>query len=100
MKENILIVTVNSWDDNKGTGDTLTNLFEGCCDYDFHNIYLKDDFPNNKICKSYFQLNVKSILRSFFKKDVGFSFFAGQKGTSLESTKKQESASFVKKMLS
>lgn len=61
----ILIITRNAWDDANSIGNTLSNFFSGVSDTEFANLYFRSSPPNNRLCKRYFQVTEKSVLRNW-----------------------------------
>ena len=59
----ILIVTRNAWDDTNSIGNTVSNFFGGIPDAEFANLYFRSSMPNNRLCKRYFQVTEKDVLR-------------------------------------
>lgn len=73
----ILVFTHNSWDDTNALGNTLSNFF--CGDEwkndEFYNIYMRNTMPNNKVCKNYYRMTIKEIIKKYFAKEkIGKKF--------------------------
>lgn len=69
MKKRILIISSESWRPESSGGNVLTNLFEGLKgDYEFAQIYCNSQLPSNNICKRYFHLSEKDMLKNVIKR--------------------------------
>lgn len=65
MKKRILIIAVDPWRDDSNGGNVFTNLFSGWeNEYEFAQIYFRSQLPNNTICKRYYQLSEKEMIKS------------------------------------
>lgn len=62
----ILIVSNTPWDDNNSFGNSFSNIFGGKYDYEIANIYCQPGKPNTKVCKYFFQITEKNILKYIF----------------------------------
>ena len=62
----ILVITRNAWDDNNSIGNSISNFFSNVPDIEFANIYFRAQKPNNKLCKRYFRITEKDIIRNWF----------------------------------
>lgn len=62
----ILIVSNTAWDDSNSFGSSFSNIFGGNDNYEIANIYCQAGSPNTKVCKRFFQISAKGILRSLF----------------------------------
>ncbi len=72
---NILIITRNAWDDTNSIGNTMSNFFGNTDGINTANIYFRSAKPNNKICKRYFSVTEKDIIRNTFTPEkIGKSF--------------------------
>ena len=58
----ILIVSYELWDGVTNGGNVLSNIFEGY-DAEFAQIFCVSGTPYNKVCKRYFQISDKMIMR-------------------------------------
>ena len=64
-KRKILVIAVDPWRDDSNGGNVFTNLFSGWeNEYEFAQIYFRSQLPNNKICKRYFQLSEKEMIKA------------------------------------
>lgn len=64
-KKRVLIIAVDPWRDDSNGGNVFTNLFSGWKnEYEFAQIYFRSQFPNNKICKRYYQLSEKEMIKA------------------------------------
>ena len=71
----ILVITRNAWDDTNAIGNTISNFFDGIDNIEFANIYFRSSQPNNKVCKDYYRVTEKDILKNWFSpKKIGKSF--------------------------
>lgn len=69
----ILVITKSAWDNTNSIGNTLSNLFSGI-DYDqLANLYFRSVMPKNNVCKNYFSISDKEVIKSIFnnKRDIG-----------------------------
>lgn len=75
----ILIVSNTAWDDGNSFGNSFSNIFGGNVNYEIANIYCQAGSPNTKVCKRFFQISAKGILRSFLKRknSSGHEVFIG-----------------------
>ena len=72
----ILIVTRNAWDDTNSIGNTVSNFFGGIPDAEFANLYFRSSMPNNRLCKRYFQVTEKDVLRFWLTPSkIGEAFY-------------------------
>lgn len=62
----ILVLTRNAWDDTNSIGNTVSNFFEGIPNAEFANLYFRSSMPNNQLCRKYFQVTEKDVLRNWF----------------------------------
>ena len=72
----LLVITRSAWEDSNSTGNTMTNLFSNFNPENIANIYVRAAKPNNKVCRKYFSLSDREVLRTLYKKnyDAGYSF--------------------------
>ena len=70
----ILVLSRNAWDDTNSIGNTLSNFFADMEDVEFANIYFRSSKPNNGLCKKYYRVTEKDILKNYFSpKKIGQS---------------------------
>lgn len=62
----VLVITRNAWDDTNSIGNTMSNFFSGMDDAEFANIYFRPSRPNNNMCRRYFRVTEKDVLRHWF----------------------------------
>lgn len=62
---NILVVGGGSWDDTTSLGNTFSNFFSGWENVNIYNLYFREVRPNNSVCKNYFRITTKEILKKF-----------------------------------
>lgn len=71
----ILVVSINAWDDTNSLGNTVSNFFGGWEDARFMNLYFRESVPGNNICRKYFRVSDKMMLKSMLSaKDCGRYF--------------------------
>lgn len=67
---NILVVTLNAWNTENSTGNTISNLFANLSESDkVANIYCRDERIKNSICHHYFKITEKDILYHLLSKE-------------------------------
>lgn len=70
MKLKVLLVSRNAWD-NK-TGNTLSNFFQDFESEQLAQIYCRDELPDNDMCKKYFCISEKKLIKSLItRKSAG-----------------------------
>jgi hypothetical protein len=62
----VLIISHEVWSENNNGGNVLSNIFSDF-DAEFAQIYCSPGIPNNKLCKSYFQITDKMIVNGLFR---------------------------------
>lgn len=68
----ILVITRAAWRDDNNTGNTLSNIFGDMSDFDFYNLYFRNQKPMNDIAVSSFFISEKQLFRNLLNKsDVG-----------------------------
>ena len=71
----ILVVGGGSWDDTSSLGNTMSNFFAGWEEDIFYNLYFRETRPNNSVCKHYYQITTKELLKKYFnRKTIGRRF--------------------------
>lgn len=60
----ILVISKESWRDEQNGGNVLTNMFAQLEDAEFAQIYCNEQEPNNPLCKRYYQMSDKMMLRN------------------------------------
>ena len=63
----ILIISKEAWRDEQNGGNVLSNLFDGF-QADFAQIYCNEREPDNHLCKRYFKITDRMMVRSIFGK--------------------------------
>ncbi len=63
-KPKILFVLRNSWNNNISIGNTLSNVFSGW-NGDIATLYCRNEKINNTICKKYFRITERDIVKNF-----------------------------------
>lgn len=61
----ILLITAEEWNDYVYGNGVLTNWFTGF-DAEFAQIYTSPGFPNNKVCRKYFQIDERQMVKSLY----------------------------------
>lgn len=62
----ILVLTRSSWNDTNSTGNTMSNIFAGYDPEKIANIYCRSAKPDNSVCKYYYSISEKDLLKSVF----------------------------------
>jgi len=71
----VLVLSCVEWDDRNAFGNTVSNFFGGWPDDEFASIYGRSSMPSNTVCKAYYRITVKSLVRFFFHpQKIGYSF--------------------------
>lgn len=60
----ILVASINAWDDTNSLGNTVSNFFGDWEDAQFMNLYFRESAPGNNICKKYFRVSDKMMLKA------------------------------------
>jgi hypothetical protein len=84
----ILVISNTPWDDNNSFGSSFSNILGGKTNYEIANIYCQTGLPNTNVCKHFFQITEKGILRTL----LGKQKFSGKK---IHNSKKEESKGVV-----
>lgn len=83
----ILLVTAEEWNDYVYGNGVLTNWFTGF-DAEFAQIYTSPGMPNNKVCRRYFQIDERQMVRSLYScKKAGREVTMPAGAQELEATK-------------
>lgn len=61
----ILLITAEEWNDYVYGNGVLTNWFTGF-DAEFAQIYTSPGLPNNKVCRKYFQIDERQMVKSLY----------------------------------
>ncbi|MBA4277247.1 hypothetical protein [Flavobacterium sp.] len=68
----LLVITVNAWSDKIASGNTISNHLGGWDKSKLSNLYLRNEEIDNDCCNTYFKIDEKQIVKSFFfKKKIG-----------------------------
>lgn len=63
----VLVLSLNAWNTSNSTGNTLSNLFSELREQDeVANIFCRDEAISNTVCKRYFRVAEKDIIRNVF----------------------------------
>jgi hypothetical protein len=77
----ILLITDEVWNDDVHKNNILTNWFSNF-DAEFANIYLSPGLPKNSVCKKYFQITDRMMIKSLFSSNTaGMTFQLNNKKT-------------------
>lgn len=97
MDKKVLIISRNAWSNNISTGNTLSNLFEGWDPSSIANIYCRSEKIDNQICKKYYQITEKQLIKSMIGRDM-----AGKEVllTEMDNTKEEKNIENNKKVYS
>lgn len=63
----VLVITRRSWSVDNNSGSTLSNLFDGLDDCEFHSLYFRSDSPKNHLAQSYFRITEGQLLGSLLR---------------------------------
>ncbi len=71
----ILTISTSPWDDANSSGNTLSNLFLNWDNVELSNIFCRESFPNNNVCKYYYRITAKMLAMNLFSsKRIGKAF--------------------------
>ena len=64
----MLVITRGAWSNDNNTGNTLTNIFSCCPDFEFHNLYLRSESTGGScFCKSVFRITEGQLINNILK---------------------------------
>lgn len=63
MKNKILIIGRNNWDDRVGTSSTASNIFQNFNPDDLAYMYIESELPHTKYCQTFFQISEFSLIK-------------------------------------
>lgn len=63
----ILVISLEVWRDDNNGGNVLSNIFSDL-EAEFAQVYCSSGFPQNNICKSYFQMTDAMAIKNILKK--------------------------------
>lgn len=66
----VLILSQTPWRNDNSFGSSYTGIFGGMKGFEFANIYCRPGLPQNDICKSYFYISEKALVKNLFDKSV------------------------------
>lgn len=70
-KIRILIITYLPWREDNNIGNSYSNIFKGTDDrYEFAHIYARDGMPQNRLCKEYYHISEKKLIKSIIKRSI------------------------------
>lgn len=61
----LLILTRSAWKNNNASGNTMSNFFGGWDEGNISNIYCRMELPSNEVCKQYYDITEKDIIKNF-----------------------------------
>ena len=64
--KNILVITTSPWTETNAFGNTISNFFAGWEHVNFHNVYCREELPQNDICTDYFNITEKQLIKNIF----------------------------------
>lgn len=72
-KYKCLVITLNAWNNANNTGNTATNIFSSIQDdYQFANIFCRNESPDNDLCDKYFRITEEDFLKArLFGSSIG-----------------------------
>ena len=76
---NVLVITKSPWSDTNALGNTYSNFFSDWDNYNFANLYLREELPDNKVCNKFYNITEKNILKNTLKPwEIGKEFTIDQ----------------------
>jgi len=69
----VLLISTGAWRDDNNSGSTRTNLFGAWPSENIAQIYCSHEQPANPVCRSYFQISDRMLLRSILTRRSGGS---------------------------
>jgi len=76
---NVLVITQSPWSDTNALGNTYSNFFSHWDNYNFANLYLREELPDNKVCNKFYNITEKSILKNILRPwKIGKEFTTNQ----------------------
>lgn len=94
----LLVITVNAWSDKIASGNTISNHLGGWDKSKLSNLYLRNEEIDNDCCNTYFKIDEKEILTSFFSKNLGVEI-ENRNDVKSRSTQKKKRNSKIKNYL-
>ena len=74
----ILIISMETWKNDTNGGNVLSNIFKGF-KAEFAQIYCSTGYPDNNICKNYFQItDAMAIQNILHRTPMGREFYIGE----------------------
>jgi len=68
----VLLLVAEPWRNDDSGGNTLNNFVDGMVNVEFAQVYCDNRMPQNNVCKTYYQITQKEVIRNFFlHKEVG-----------------------------
>ena len=64
----ILVITRAPWRNDNNTGNTMTNLFANMTDFEFYNLYFRDQKPMNDIAIKSFSISESQLIKNILRR--------------------------------
>ncbi len=94
----VLVMSISPWRGDNSVGNTLSNIFGGMEEkIEFGNIYLKSGKPDNTVCKRYFQITEKSLLKGILKHKTSGAEIKAEKNADVLTQDEQRTFDFARK---
>lgn len=74
MKYRILIISQSAWNDSNSFGNTFSNFFGGHYHNEIANLYCREEEPANSVCRFYFKITERQLIKSFFTRKHAGSY--------------------------
>lgn len=89
---NILVVSSMAWDDTNSIGNTFSNWFGGkeWAGDIFSHLYLRNQIPNNNVCRRYYHFSVFDLADPRKKSEIGKMFEGDFSGTNDNTASQKE----------
>lgn len=63
----VLVITRAPWRNDNNTGNTMTNFFTQMKEFEFYNLYFRDQAPQNDVAVKSFAISEKQLVRKILK---------------------------------
>ena len=81
----VLVITRAPWRNDNNTGNTMTNFFSEMKDFEFYNLYFRDQLPKNDIVVKSFAISEGQLVKNLLKRTSVGKEVCEQDTTSLNS---------------